>query len=109
MDAYEEVEPSESSESAGLALCVPNSSPSNHSCFWILGVRVAGSGLMSLSRRAEPTRRGGTGGSFGWRGRCSLEREEMRRGKGGGEGRGAGMSCGEGMRGGGQRDMGRAG
>ena len=92
VEADEQVEPVESSDNAGLALCVPNSSPSNHNCFWILGVRVAGSGLISLSRRAEPTRRGGTGGSFGRRGSCSREREEMRRGKGGGEGRGAGMS-----------------
>ncbi len=106
LGADEHGEPVDSSEKTGLALCVPNSSPSNHSCFWILGVRVTGSGRLSLSRRTEPTRRGGMGGSPGWDGKCSLEREAMR-GKTGGEGRGAGISWGEDMRGGGQRDMGR--
>ena len=71
---------------------VPNSSPSNQSCFWILGVSVIGSGRASFSRSGEPTRRGGIGGSWRFEGKWRREREEMRRGPGGGDGRGLGAS-----------------
>ena len=84
--------PSESSVCVGVVLRVPNSSPSNQSCFWIFGVRVAGSGWTSFSRSGEPTSRGGMGGSSGWGGRWRRDREEMRLGNAGGDGSERGTS-----------------
>ena len=77
-----------------------NSSPSIHisctdrgerSCF---GVWPALGEEMSLSRRGEPMRRGGIGGSSGRTWRRAL-RAEVRRGRAGGVGMaGVGRSCG---------------
>lgn len=97
-------DPSGDSLCAWLRLRVPNSSPSNQSCCCTLGLIVDG-GWLSFSRRGEPTRRGGIGGSLRFEGRCRREREEMRRGNAGRDGRGEGTRGGEGMRGGTQRDM----
>lgn len=95
-------------DASGESQCawrVPNSSPSNQSCCCTLVLMVEGWWL-SFSSRGEPTRRGGIGGSLRFGGNWRREREEMRRGKAGREGRGDGTRGGEGMRGGGtQRDM----